>query len=316
MIVAERIEAPPVFATGRILISFVAIILLARQVALGRDTARIEAPGSSQTEPGSLISRAADLLVHQTAAAMTAELNGAPYDRASLARKIDDGMSSLQQARVALEKQDVAAAQKEDRRRIEVLTAFGESWRALAAFDGSPEAAEQLLTTGIELALYVDDPDPHIAEAAQLWQAHAYRKAGRPDRALQLLKPILAARSGRALDLFARLERCRALADAGHYVASIALAIKVEGKLDTWLQREPPQARKSARHTVRLLRAEILKRWAVRLRDESMDVRATEAERLAGVVEAESASKTVEPLMLDALIVGWGGREGGELRAD
>lgn len=261
----------------------------------------------SETELFKAESRFAECtLVRQTAGLMTAELTNGAFDRAELLRSIDEGLVALESARKLAERMKVARDEPsaDARERIEMLQAFGATWRAIAAADGTPESAAKLTTACIELALYTDDPNPHIAEAAKLWQAHAYRKAGRADRTLQMLHPVLTAGTGSRVDLFLRLERCRALADAGHYIAAVTLAIKIEGKIDAWMQREPVETRDAARVTVRSARAEILKRWAEALRERGADERAKEAESAANAISQSIKQPNNEPLMLDALIVG------------
>jgi len=252
------------------------------------------------------IDYAACLLVRRPAALMSAELTRQPFDRPALVQTLDDGLSALDAARaIAKDMQDDAKPPTSDQReRIERLNAFGQIWRAIAAADGTPESADRLTSATVELALYTDDADPHVAEAAKLWQAHAYRKAGRPERTLQMLHPILIEGTGSAIDLFGRLERCRALADAGQFVAAVALAIKIEGKIETWMQRADPDTRKAAHLTVQSTRADLLNQWAAALRAKGFDARAREATKTANALSQSIAQSDATPLSLTSLIAG------------
>lgn len=120
-------------------------------------------------------------------------------------------------------------------------------------------AREALLDAGRALAPYLDDPRSDVAALARLLQGACYRRANRPDRAVQVLGG--AGRPGAALpyEVFARMEHCRALADQHYYVAAMALAVRHEAHCNAWI---PVAHRTAAAHGFRRLRIVLLDEWA------------------------------------------------------
>ena len=173
----------------------------------------------------------------------------------------------------------------EDRRRllqdrVDMLGAFAELFAALDTADGSQRATERLTDACIGLAVFVDDANLGIAESAKLWQGVAYRRAGRADRTLNLLRPAIGSLHSNRVDFFTRTERCRALVDEGRFVAAQSLAMRLEKRVNIWLVKEDDSARKRAAESLRRLRGEIYKRWAddQRKRGEEDRAKAAEAE--------------------------------------
>lgn len=167
---------------------------------------------------------------------------------------------------------------------IEQLRAFAEMFAAL--LETSPESsAEQHRSRLIEacagLSQFLDDPRGGVVDASRLWQGAAYRRAGRPDRALQVLRPVLAAPRASRLGLMARLERCRALADRGEYAAALALAGRVARRVEGWFEKESAPVRQQAVDAVRFVRVELYRMWAEKLRADGQEGRAEDADEAA-----------------------------------
>lgn len=167
---------------------------------------------------------------------------------------------------------------------IEQLLAFAEMFAALADTPNAPDekGRKQLMDACIGLSLFLDDPRAGVVEASRLWQGAAYRRAGRPDRALQVLRPALTTPKSPRIGLLARVERCRALADRKEYAAALALAARLARRAEVWFEAEDDRVRQRAVDTLRLLRVELLRQWARQLRDDGHEDRAKQAEADAG----------------------------------
>ena len=111
------------------------------------------------------------------------------------------------------------------------------------------------------LAVLLEHERADVTSAALLWQAVLYREMGRPDKALKLL-PLATARVERdasAYQFFARLLRCRVLADRGGYAAASALLLQVEELAHDWFTDE--HAREEATHAAMLVRMRVIEQW-------------------------------------------------------
>lgn len=252
----------------------------------------------------STIQLAECLLSRATAPHLTAELLGDPSHRKAL-RAIVTEASALLESDVAngAQRNERASAQKEaSRERVEMLRAFATTFLAMAKNDASESSKSALTNACIELAIYTDDPDKQIASAAKLWQAAAYRRAGRADRTLQMMWPALGRSTGSITDFFGRLERCRALTDAERYVAAAALAIKIEGKIDEWMIDQSADIRRQARRTAQLTRADVYDRWSNALKNDGSPERAAEAKKTAAALRKTASEDESATLTLDSAI--------------
>ncbi len=192
--------------------------------------------------------------------------------------------------------------------RLEMLTAFLEGFAALAEHDGSEESRARLIDAAIGLSLYLDDSTPGIASSARLWKAMLYRRAGMPDRALQLLPLNSEPAHPRRIEFILRLERCRALADDKQFVGAIALATRLAGRAESWFAGDTLDARRGAAEDVRRLRADLYRRWAGQLRTEGANDRAVEADATAQRIlppgDASSARLVLDSLIADVKPLG------------
>jgi hypothetical protein len=160
----------------------------------------------------------------------------------------------------------------------DLIAAFSESFTALAMDDDGSETKQALLDSAVGLALYLDDENRAVVESAKLWQGVAYRRAGKPERALQVLHPVLTTPEARHIGLYARLERCRALADRGDYAAALAVAQRVAARVDPWFEEMDAETRRQAADSVRWTRIELLGRWGDELRRLGQEELAAETE--------------------------------------
>lgn len=247
-----------------------------------------------------LLDAARCLIVEESAAALSDMLHGRSgptprsipaldRGRALLARSAEalaappgaDASNGDARDRSSRGERDAAANRRRWQARLDLLSAFADAFSALAADDGTDAARSRMIDAAVGLALYLDDPSSGVAASARLWQAVLYRRAGRPDRALQLLPVDLDPRPPHRVELFLRLERSRALADQGQFVAAIALATKLGAKTESWLAGDTADARRGAAEDVRRLRADLHRRWAAQLRERQAHDQAVESETAA-----------------------------------
>ncbi|MCK6484929.1 MAG: hypothetical protein L6R00_12440 [Phycisphaerae bacterium] len=143
----------------------------------------------------------------------------------------------------------------------DALAAVGESPSIDASAD---EAVRGRLTAAATIiAPYLDDARPAAAGLARLLQATCYRRAGRADRATEVLGTGGGPDAILPYEVFARLEYCRALADQGYHVAALALAARLETGASV---RIPLEHRTAAVQSFRKLRMELWRAWSEQLR--------------------------------------------------
>jgi len=150
-------------------------------------------------------------------------------------------------------------------RRLNLLRSFHAMFAALAAGHATEEQRRALIDACHALAVYQDAERPGVIAAAKLWQGVAYRRAQRSDRALQVLRPRLGEPTPPAIGLMLRLERCCALADAGEYVAALALSQRLSGRMEGWFDGQPTDEAIRAAGAIRRVRVMLLDGWAVAL---------------------------------------------------
>lgn len=239
------------------------------------------------------------LLNVDCAAALTSELMGDGSERPAIRAAANEALQVLD---AAPKPGSSSTRPVGDEERVALLRAFGGTFEAIASMDDSDASRRALMSACIELAIYTDDPDPQIAAAAELWQAAAYRRAGRADRTLQMTWPPLSRNAGTFVDLYARLERSRALGDAGQYVAAIALATKIEGKIDEWLIDQPREVRRAAKSSARRTRADLYRQWCAVLEKQGHNDRAADAKREAEAIDKKLEQRDSGMLRLDVSI--------------
>ncbi|HPF40031.1 MAG TPA: hypothetical protein P5081_03790 [Phycisphaerae bacterium] len=263
--------------------------------------ARLAGAGTPEARRTATIALAECLVNRAAAPGLAAELIGDKSHRAALKAALDEAANLLTSDAVAIPsaESETLASQK---RRVELLRAFLQVFQAIAAADGSEASNDALMSACVELAIYTDNANDEIVSAAKLWQSAAYRRAGRADRTLQMMRPALGRSNGVASDFYARIERCHALADAGQFVGAIALAAKIDGRIDEWMIEAPQATRVSARRTATMTRVTLYRRWSAALAKEGLDARAADAEKSATELEASIRDDSHADLALDNAI--------------
>jgi hypothetical protein len=251
----------------------------------------IAAAGSPIEEAQACLAAARHKLVNQCAPLLTMNCRGTLQAEQAdlLGRRAAEGLEHLE--RVSRIQRLLADSVEADvlvqlEVRTDLLRAFGDMFAALA-WDPDDEASHLgLLNACNHLAIYLDEENAKLVESAKLWLGVAYRRAGRPERSLQVLRPTLTMPADPRIGLLARLQRCLALGDRGNHVAGIALCLRLGARVEAWFGTETPATRKLAVDTVRFARIELLRGWAAKLevqgQDEQAKAIAARADELIG----------------------------------
>jgi hypothetical protein len=229
------------------------------------ELAAVQKAATTEQRAIRLLNLARCRLVIQAAPALTAEL----HDRADHKKELRDLLSlaekNLNEAEAQIEQTDKAGEDADTEAlhdRDELLRTFHTMFAALAAFDDSHEARDRLIDACGDLSLFVDDSRKAVAESARCWQGLGYLRAGKPERAIQVLRPMLTPPSAGRLGFHARLLRCRALAVQGHHVAAVALAQRLSSRVESWFSDDDANTRTAAIDALRALRADLLQQLA------------------------------------------------------
>lgn len=184
----------------------------------------------------------------------------------------------------------------------DVLAALGQA----AAEPNSDEPRARLLEACPRIAPYLDDSREPAAALARLLQAACYRRAGRAERATELLGPASLLESDAACELFLGAEYCRALADRRHYVAAAAVAARLEATAAT---RVAVEHRTTAAHLVRSVRLAIARARAAELRAQAAsDVLAEVEDHVSRLERSFGGTMPVALYRLGEIVPRSGGR--------
>jgi len=140
-----------------------------------------------------------------------------------------------------------------------------------AAADKSSDAkADQTAWSRIARGLAVtrESTDSEVAACAAMWQAFAWMKAGRPERARTVLPEVLYRPEVSTYGFLARLLKCSAIADAGQYAAATTLTIQLRQVSSTWFKAEGDNAIAARRKLAAVLQYRIGHDWLQRLRED------------------------------------------------
>ena len=150
-----------------------------------------------------------------------------------------------------------AAAKQRERWRSEAanLTVLSD---AMAALAGKADAQSCLTALGPLAASKQAD----LAAAARLLQAALMRQTGKVNEAIALLEPAVIPPEQLPYDFFARLLRCRLLADRGGHAIAAAMAVQIDARCESWFDKS---RQAEARRAVGLLRIDLARRWADQL---------------------------------------------------
>lgn len=233
------------------------------------------------------------LLVEQSAPRLSMRCLEATAADDLLAKWAHEGLAMLENADQALDRARRESepaidpdALSDITDRLEMLRAFGGMFAALASDPAEESTRTKLLAACGALAVQFDNDNPKIAASAKLWTSVAYRMAGRPERALQLLRPLLIKPEDPCIGLATRLQYCLALGDRGEYAAALAVCSRIETRAQTWFADEERVTRRRSAAEVRCTRIKLLRDWAKKLREADEPDRAADAaaqaERLLG----------------------------------
>ena len=183
----------------------------------------------------------------------------------------------------------------EHRQKAQTLQAFSGAFAAVLLHRAEKSASPDFRVAASKLSPLLEDPHPEVSAAARLYYAWLRGLAGERSQALAVLDPVTTApqRDTLPYSFFARLLRCRIIAQQQGYPAAIALLLKIESRVDDWF-REPAE-REAARRAAQYLRAHVLADWhgelAGRGKTEAMNWCARQIETLAE--EAFDTDRTV-----------------------
>jgi hypothetical protein len=165
--------------------------------------------------------------------------------------------------------EDPAERRRMLQRQLSTLQAFRDGLRAYLAPGQGEERLAATRRAASGLSVLLEDSDPRVAAAATLWQATLRFQEGDRSAALSILDLPLSKPPKEATNhgFFARLLRCRILADQGGSAASVALLMQMEEQCEGWF-REPAE-RDAAVRTAGWVQMGILGRQFDRLTEPS-----------------------------------------------
>lgn len=154
------------------------------------------------------------------------------------------------------------------------LTQLRQSATALEAFakmllaistesDDSKQACED---AAVNLATARESENELVAAAALLWQAYAWDRAGKTERALTTLPDALTPPQRLPFDFMSRLLRCRMLAETKEWAAAVSLLMRMRTLTEEWFGQEDNAGRRSRRRLIGLLQHEITQEWLAQLK--------------------------------------------------
>jgi hypothetical protein len=145
---------------------------------------------------------------------------------------------------------------------VEAVEAFAQAITAVFDVGDSEADTARRQAAASRLALLLEDNRPSVTSAAALWQAALLHRIGRPDRVMELLpRPLADPSPGEPrFDFYARLLRCRCIAEQGGYAAASALLLQLQQRCEGLFAR--PRDRTEAARATSLVREKILSRWA------------------------------------------------------
>jgi len=181
------------------------------------------------------------------------------------------------------------------------LQPFVELWSAFGA-DHDPDTSRRAWAHAArELALLRESPDDNLAACARLWQAFAWKQAGRTDRAMRVLPATTAPPKTDPYDFLSRLLRCRLLADENRFPAAAALLIRIRASCAAWYPRQDDPAVDARRLLALLLEERMIRDWLTKRRNTDDSKTLDHLLRWHGEVQSELLRKADTPLSASIL---------------
>lgn len=231
--------------------------------------------GDSMKQAESLLAAANLILARQLEPTCTRRLlhvDGNMDERGEpdLCSALDRADALIERAGAALKELQVREDQPVDRlqqitHRLQTLGAFATGLRAFLFPDKGPQAARDARRAASGLAPLREDTYQPVAAAASLWQACLRSLESDQEPALAALALALSDPVPESMPyaFFARLLRCRLLADRGHPAAALALLMQVEERCGEWLTTD--KEREDAVRAAQLTGIQITADWHRRL---------------------------------------------------
>jgi len=164
------------------------------------------------------------------------------------------------------------------------LKAFLKALHVLLLPDDHEDVARAMRRAASGLAPLLERTEPDIVAAAALWYATLRADEKNKDAALSVLSPALQSRpsAGIHFAFYARLLRCRLIADRSSPPTALALLLQLEDMLEDWFDDDA--TRDQASRSLLLVRAHILDVWKQRLeRDAPPEERQFLDQRIEGI---------------------------------
>lgn len=145
------------------------------------------------------------------------------------------------------------------------LKALLKALHVLLVPDDHEDVARAMRRAASGLAPLLERTEPDIVAAAALWYATLRADEKNKDAALSVLSPALQSRpsAGIPFAFYARVLRCRLIADRSSPPTALALLLQLEDMLDDWFDDDA--TRDQASRSLVLVRAHILEVWKQRL---------------------------------------------------
>jgi hypothetical protein len=145
--------------------------------------------------------------------------------------------------------------------RLTLLGAFAHALRAYLIGGSEADAADADRRAASRLSPLREDRRPRVSAAATLWQAALRARGPESSRAMSGLNLVLSRPRIDTLpySFFARLLRCRIIADRGGYAAAAALLTQLEERVASWFVRE--SERNDALRAISLARFNLYAQW-------------------------------------------------------
>lgn len=150
----------------------------------------------------------------------------------------------------------------------EALSAFASVFAFMATKHPSLDAEEGWSRVARGLAGPRESADGKLAACAAVWQAFAWLRAGRTDRALGMLPQSLQPTTQPDYDFMARLLRCQILSALKQDVAVLSLLTRLRGVcIPLWFEAESDELRAARQRLVMLMQMYASTTYQARLRE-------------------------------------------------